>query len=91
MTQKKLKSIQLIINSQIDYEFRTTVLKSQLSKEDFEKIGELIDDSKLYYLQKFVPSKIYDSSLLGETNYSDEELENICRCLQTYISEVKYR
>ena len=90
-TEKIKKSIQLIINSQIDYEFRTTVLKSQLSKEVFEKIGELINGSKLYYLQKFVPSKIYDSSLLGETNYSDEELENICRCLQTYISEVKYR
>ena len=34
------KSINLIMNSDVDYEFRTTVIKSQLSFDDFENIGK---------------------------------------------------
>ena len=36
-----LRSIELIIQSGIDYEFRTTVLKNQLNFEDFKKILKL--------------------------------------------------
>ena len=36
-TDKIVKSIDLIMKSNIPYEFRTTVMKSQLSYEDFEK------------------------------------------------------
>ncbi len=63
---KKIEaSINIIKNCNIDYEFRTTVLKSQLNFEDFEKIGRLIKGAKRYYLQKFVPSKILNDTLIN--------------------------
>ena len=71
------ESIDLIINSEIESEFRTTVVKSQLSVEDFIEIGELIKGAKNYYLQKFVPSKILDKSLMNEKSYTDSEFERI--------------
>lgn len=49
------KSIELIMNSKVDYEFRTTVLKSQLTFDDFDKIGKLINGAKRYYLQNLYP------------------------------------
>jgi pyruvate formate lyase activating enzyme len=76
-TKKILKSINLIMGSGIDYEFRTTIVKSQLTENDILKIGEMIKGAKLYALQKFIPTKTLDPKFLKETTYSDKELERI--------------
>lgn len=85
------KSINLIMNSGIDYEFRTTVVRSMLLKNDFDKIGDLISGAKRYYLQKFVPSKILDKNLIKESTYTDEEFSKIISNLKTKINLVKLR
>ena len=84
-------SIDLIIKSLTEYEFRTTVLKSQLSFEDFDKIGQTIKGANLYYLQKFVPNKIYNENLNSDTTYNNDELQAICNHMKQYIKEVTYR
>ena len=71
------KSIEIIKNSGIDHEFRTTIVESLLSKDDILKIGETITGAKRYYLQKFIATKTNDPKYLKETTYSDEELENL--------------
>ena len=78
-------------NGGVDYEFRTTVVKSQLSFEDFEKIGQLIQGAPRYYLQRFEASKILDKSLENEKTYSTEEFERIIDILKSYVkAEVRY-
>lgn len=90
-TSKILKSIEVLKNSGVDYEFRTTVVKSQLSFEDFEKIGQLIQGAPRYYLQRFEASKILDKSLENEKTYSTEEFERIIDILKSYVkAEVRY-
>ena len=84
-------SVSLIKQSGIDYEFRTTVVKSQLIFEDFEKIGELLDGAKRYYLQKFVASKIYNQALINEKSYSDDEFAKIISLLKKNIDYVALR
>lgn len=91
LTNDIKKSINLIMDSNIDYEFRTTVVKSQLSYEDFEQIGNEIKGAKKYYLQKFVASKILDETLINESTYSDSEFEEIKNILKPYISIVEVR
>ena len=86
-----LKTIELIKNSKVDYEFRTTVLKSQLSYDDFNQIGQIIKGAKRYYLQKFVPAEILDKKLVTEVTYSNEEFKTICENLKKYIEFVDYR
>ncbi len=76
------ESINLIMNSGLDYEFRTTIVKSQLKEEDILKIGEWLKPSSLYILQKFVPSKTLDPRFLKESSYSNEELERTKRKLK---------
>ncbi len=82
-------SIDLIKNSGLNYEFRTTVVRPQLSSKDIIGIGKLIKGAKLYILQKFVPSKTLNPEFIDKEPYSDEEfgylintLENLCvKCL----------
>lgn len=49
-------SIEYIMNSGIDYEFRTTLVQELHSKEDIEDISKMIKGAKRYFLQKFEDS-----------------------------------
>ncbi len=71
------RSIELIINQATDYEFRTTVIKTMLTPEDFDDIAKLIRGAKRYYLQRFEPIKILNPQFRQKTTYSDSELESI--------------
>jgi pyruvate formate lyase activating enzyme len=66
-------SIRLIMNSGIDYEFRTTLVRNFVEKDDFFKIGQLIQGCPLFALQKFVSSKTLNGSLKMQ-GFSDEEI-----------------
>lgn len=90
-TDDILKSIKLLKNSNIDYEFRTTVVKSQLLPGDFEEIGKIIKGCKKYYLQRFIPTKTIDKSFLEQTTYLDEEFVPILKNLRKYIQQVELR
>ena len=85
------RSIEMIMHAGIEYEFRTTVVKSQLTKGDLFNIGKLIKNARLYVLQPFVPVKTLDRRLLAETTYSDEEFEKIRKRLEKDISHVAVR
>jgi pyruvate formate lyase activating enzyme len=86
ISSEKIKSsIEIIMNSNIKYEFRTTVVKSQLSEEDIISIGKLIEGAELYILQKFIPSKTLDPNFLNEKTYSDGELGSLKRKLEKFV------
>ncbi len=79
------KSISLIMNSDVEYEFRTTVLKVMLSPEDIEEIAKEIKGAKKYYLQKFIPSKILNPQFIKKTTYNDEEFAEFQKNLTKYV------
>jgi pyruvate formate lyase activating enzyme len=85
------RSIGIVMHSGIAYEFRTTLVRSQLTKSDILSIGKLIKNTRLYVLQPFIPSKTLDREFLAETTYSYEELENIRKRLERDISRVLVR
>ena len=90
-TDKILKSIDVLKNVNIECEFRTTIVKSQLTRDDFEKIGALIQDAPIYYLQRFLPTKTLDESFIGQTTYCDEEFVPIIETLKKYVKKVELR
>ena len=85
------RSIEMIMDSGIEYEFRTTVVKSLLKIDDLQKIGRLIKDARLYVLQKFVPSKSLDKRFLSKTTYSDKYFETLKEELCNYVHRVVVR
>jgi len=90
-TDKIKYNIKLIMNSGVDYEFRTTIVKSLLSKDDIVKIGELIKGAKLYILQKFTPSKTLNSLFVNEKTYSDEEFSEMKNKMEKYVERCVVR
>jgi len=55
-TDKVLESIELVKNSGIDHEFRTTVTDELHTAEDIASIAELIKGEKRYFLQPYKDS-----------------------------------
>jgi pyruvate formate lyase activating enzyme len=53
-----LQSIQIIMNSSINYEFRTTCIKPLVNENIIQKISKLINGSMLYALQHFRNDKV---------------------------------
>ena len=90
-TAQILKSIRLIMDSGLDYEFRTTVVKPLLEKDDFTKIGQLVKDSRLYVLQQFVSSKVLDDECLDMHSYSDEELACFKQIMEGFVQRCTIR
>jgi len=84
-TEKIKKSVELIKNSNVNYEFRTTVVKSQITFDDFEKIGEILKGAEKFYLQKFVPSKLINPEFSKENTYTESEFEKIKDIMKNYV------
>lgn len=83
--EKIRKSIELLMASPVEYEFRTTVVKALLSEEDILEIGREIQGAKRYYLQAFVPTKILNPQFKKKVSYAPEELEGLCDKLKQYV------
>lgn len=66
------KSIRIIENSGIDYEFRTTIVKEFHSTEDIKEILSYISSNSNYYIQNFKNSNdVFNRNL---SSFSEDEL-----------------
>ncbi len=81
------RSVRMIIDSGIDHEFRTTIVRSQIGMEDFELIGKLVEGSKRYALQRFQPGKTLSPQFERETTYNDEELQILKATMERYVTQ----
>ena len=78
-----------LLHGDLDYEFRTTVIRELHSEQDFEAIGEWLAGAKEYYLQEFRDS---DQVLVqGLHGCSLETMERYRDILRKTMSEVGIR
>lgn len=85
------KSVDLIRQSGIDYEFRTTVVKELLDFDDILKIAEELKGAKRFVLQKFLPGRTLDPLFAEMTTYTDEEFEKICKKIKKFVAQCLWR
>jgi len=85
------KSVGLIRESGLDYEFRTTVPKSLIKVEDIKKIGEWLKGSRAFYIQQFRPDTTLDKSFKREGQYTNEELEGLAEVAKPFFEKVEIR
>lgn len=83
------ESISLLINSNIDYEFRTTVVKNLHDASDFIKIGEWIEGANAYFLQAYRDSE--DIIKKGLSGHSLDKLKEFKENVSPYVKEVSIR
>ena len=84
------ETINILKNSNVDYEFRTTVLKNFHTVEDIRAIAQWIEGAKAYYLQNFVDT----GKLLSKENmepWDKDTLNNMLEIAKNYVSNCELR
>lgn len=79
------ESVRVIIESGVDHEFRTTVVRELHEKEDFDEIGQRLKGAKRYFLQQFLDS----GALVGDGGAmhaaSKAEMETFAEASGRYV------
>lgn len=83
------KSVEILKQNKIDYEFRTTVVKEYHTVDDVKKIAEWIKGADKYFLQNFIDSgDIIKNNLSAHTR---ETLDLMRLAAQDIIPKVEIR
>jgi pyruvate formate lyase activating enzyme len=88
-----LSSIQIVMESPIAYEFRTTCVKPIVTARIIENIGLLIQGARLYVLQRFHKSDMLHPEFFKETNYeyTDNELMQLKAVAAPWVDQCMVR
>ncbi len=81
-----IRSIELIKKS-VPHEFRTTIVRGQLSVEDFEEIGRMVEGADRYALQYFIPGTVINSQFLNRESFSEKEMNQARNIMNKYVKE----
>lgn len=84
------KLLGILLNSNIDYEYRTTVIKGMHDQESIEYMAQYIRWAKNYYLQNYVAGNSLDPNFGGDS-FSSEELEEFKSIAKKYVQNVDIR
>ena len=85
------KSIEIIMNSNIEYEFRTTVVKGLLTQKDIENILKIIEGARLYCIQNFSKTKTLDTHYLNRESFGKNELSELKKLCDRYVKQCVIR
>jgi len=77
LPEKIEKSMRLLRNSNVDYEYRTTVVPRLLNVKDMMKIGNRIRETEEFFLQQFVPKNTLDKEFESLEPYSEKKLKSV--------------
>jgi pyruvate formate lyase activating enzyme len=87
------KSIKFLMESTVDYEFRTTVVPTLHTVEDIKQICRSLRGCRKYVLQKFdvgIGKSVLSKDLMSES-FSEEELQKFLFAAREIISTAKFR
>lgn len=87
--QRIRRSVELLMEAGVDYEFRTTVAQGLHTREDIEAIGRWLQGCRRYFLQNYRESEQVMMPVFA--GFSREQLENFRRLLLEYIPQVGIR
>lgn len=82
------ESIEVLLNSKIDYEFRTTMVPQLVTTEDIREIGVLIAGAKKYVIQQFRNFKTLNEDFKTLKPYRPEELKKARDIMTQFVNNV---
>jgi len=85
------KSINFLLDGDIDYEFRTTILPDLHTREVFEDMGKWIKGAKKLYLQNFLPEITLDPEFSQKGSFCFEDLDLIAEFFGDFVDTVGVR
>jgi len=85
------KSINLIINSGLAHEFRSTVLPKYHNAQEIEKMAKMIQGAKHYFLQNFRNQHTLSSELAQARSFTQAELKELQKIAVPYVQDCQIR
>ena len=85
------RSIDMLLQGDIPYEFRTTICPAHLGEEDVERIGQAVRGARALYLQPFRPVNCLDRSLESVKPYNPDRMRGLCRIAAQYVDRCRVR
>ena len=85
------RSINVIIESGLEHEFRTTVCPSYLGEEEIKDIARSLQGAKRYVLQPFRPTNCLDSNMLKVTPYPPDTLKRLGKTARAHLEGCRVR
>ena len=89
--RKIQKSIDVLKQGKVDYEFRSTILPLVHKKEDIIEMAKWISGAKRYYLQNFRPEKTLNPNFEKIKPYSQEFLLEIQEAISPFFENCQAR
>jgi pyruvate formate lyase activating enzyme len=88
-----LSSIEIIMESAVSYEFRTTCVKPIVTAKIIENICRLIEGARAYALQRFHKSDMLHPEFFKDTNYeyTDDGLEQLKAVAEPRVQQCTLR
>lgn len=85
------KSKEIIQNSGLPYEFRTTAVKGKHTMEIFEEIGKWIKGAEAYFIQNFRNKKTLAEEYKKKEGFSPKELAEFKLLMEKYVKNCGIR
>jgi pyruvate formate lyase activating enzyme len=86
------ESVMILMNSGIEYEFRTTVVPGLFNEKSAENIAKWLSGAKRFYLQQFRNTdKVLDKNYQNIGHYHIPKLEEFKEIIQKTIGKVEIR
>ena len=85
------KSKEIIQNSGLPYEFRTTAVKGKHTKEVFEEIGEWLKGAEAYFIQNLRNEKTLSEEYKKKEGFSEKELAEFKLLMEKYVKNCGIR
>ena len=86
------KSVKMIRQSGLPYEFRTTVVPGFLNKDDIGEMGKILKGADKWYLQGFKSgADLVNQNLKGKVPYNSRQMQEMAEVGREYVKKCEVR
>ncbi|MFW5995644.1 MAG: anaerobic ribonucleoside-triphosphate reductase activating protein [Halanaerobiaceae bacterium] len=79
-------TVKLVLESNIEYELRTTVVPGLHDREEIKNIANFISGAEQFVIQNFRPDTTFDSRFEDKTRFPDDVLEDFRQAAREVLS-----
>jgi len=83
-----LRSVEILKNGKVDYEFRATVVPGFVDEEDIEKMGGIVKGGKCFAFQQFISGDTLDKAFNNVNPYSPAVVSEFASIMKRYVANV---
>lgn len=89
--EKINKTIKLLKQNKIDYEFRTTLAPNILNEQDILTIVDWIKFAPCYFLQRFQSGKVLNEEFRNAQSWPEQRTKKLLKKIKPYFSKCSIR